>query len=261
MLGRIGFIGSGKMAEAMIKALSGDAEIISSDKDKDRLNHIQREYGTAITTNNSDVVEKSKVIVLAVKPQHIDFVLEEIKDVVTDQLIVSIAAGVTLEHLEGYLKGKRVIRVMPNTPCLVGEMAAGFAAGKNATEEDIKTVGDMLKSAGNAFPLEEKDLDVVTGLSGSGPAFLAYVADAMIEGGVSQGLNKDVATELTLQTMVGTGKLLQTGISPKELISMVSSPGGTTIAGRGVLEKSDLKDVIIRTIKAATERSRELGKS
>lgn len=261
----IGFIGAGKMAEALIKAILKakiTKNILASDKSQERLEHLKG-LGVKTTDSNKEVVKKSNVIILAVKPQNMAEVLNEVKGIVTEKhLIISIAAGIKIKTIQDVMKGEiSVIRVMPNTPCLVGEMAAGFSVGKYAKDADIKMVAGILNSAGKAFVVCEDMLDAVTGLSGSGPAFMAFILESMVEAAVNQGLSKDVATELAIQTMIGTGKLLQgTGLSPRELIDMVSSPNGTTVAGRKVLEKSDVKKVINKTIDAATKRSRELGK-
>ena len=259
---KIGFIGAGNMAFALAKAVKKNKlgrSIIASDVRKERLDFIKKELKIAVSTDNKEVVKKSDIIFLAVKPQVIDSVLDEIKD--SDKLIISIAAGVKLKKLEAKLKKAKVVRVMPNTPCLVGEMAAGFAAGKKVKDKEIKIVEEILNSAGKAFYLKEEMLDAVTGLSGSGPAFVARLMEGLIEGGVKSGLSKDISTELALQTCLGTAKLLiESGMTTDELVKMVSSPGGTTVAGREILEKSDVKDVLIKTIKRATERSKELGK-
>ena len=263
---KIGFIGAGKMAEALIKAvinsrITDNKNIYASDKNKERLDCIKKETKIHIFNDNKKIIDNSDIVFLAVKPQNMDEVLDEIKNIVTNQLIVSIAAGITLKKLELKLKNKRIVRVMPNTPCLVGEMAAGFSLGKNCNDKDAKIIEEILSSAGKAFLLKEELLDAVTGLSGSGPAFIAYLLEGMIEGGVKSGLNKDIATELALQTAKGTAKLLQeTGMTAQELIKTVSSPGGTTIAGREILEKSDVKEILIKTIEKATKRSKELGK-
>lgn len=262
---KIGFIGAGKMAEALIKAVINskitNENIYASDKSKERLDYIEKETKINVFDDNKKVINNSDIVFLCVKPQNMDEVLDEIKNEVNEQLIVSIAAGITLKKLESKLKNKRIIRVMPNTPCLIGEMAAGFSLGKNCNDNDAKLIEEILNSAGKAFLLKEELLDAVTGLSGSGPAFIAYLLEAMIEGGIKSGLNKDIATELALQTAKGTAKLLQeTGMTTQELIKAVSSPEGTTIAGREILEKSDVKEILIKTIKRASERSKELGK-
>ncbi len=260
---KIGFIGAGNMAFALIKAIKKAklaSSITVSDINKERLNFVKAQAKITTTRGNKEVLKSSDIIFLAVKPQVIDSVLNEIKD--TNKLIISIAAGVKLKHLENKLKKARVVRVMPNTPCLVGEMAAGFAVGKKCKDNDIKIVEELLNSAGKAFYLKEELLDAVTGLSGSGPAFVARLIEAFVEAGKKQGLNKDIATELALQTFKGTAKLLQeSGMTPEELIKIVSSPGGTTVAGREILESSNYKDIIIKTIEKATKRSKELGKS
>jgi pyrroline-5-carboxylate reductase len=257
---KIGFIGSGNMAFALIKAMNDNNSIIASDKSKERLDFVKKETGINITLDNTKVVENSKVIFLAVKPQNIEEVLNEIKDSIKDQIIISIAAGITLNFIKSKLNYNKIVRVMPNTPCLVSEMAAGFAIGK-LNDNEIKLVEELLNSAGKAFLLKEENLDAVTGLSGSGPAFVAYLIQSLAEGGVKQGLSKDIANELATRTTLGTAKLLiEQGMSTKELIDMVTSPNGTTHAGRQVLEKSDVKESLIKTIEAATKRSKELGK-
>jgi len=261
---KIGFIGAGNMAFALAKAIKKNKlakSIIASDINEERLDFIKKELKISTTNDNKEVIRKSDIVFLAVKPQVIDIILDEIKNEVKNQLIISIAAGVKLKKLESKLKNKKIVRVMPNTPCLVGEMAAGFAVGKKVKDKEIKIIEEILNSAGKAFYLKEDLLDAVTGLSGSGPAFIAILMEGLIEGGVKSGLNKDVATELALQTCLGTAKLLiESGMTPDELVKMVSSPGGTTVAGMEILENSEVKDILIKTVKRATERSKELGK-
>lgn len=259
---RIGFIGAGNMAEALISAIVKNKmakSIIASDISEKRLQYLKKKFGIKTTSDNKKVVEGSDIIILAVKPQVIDKVMEDIKE--TDKLIVSIAAGITIKALESRLRKARIIRVMPNTPCLVGEMAAGFSRGSMAKDGDVLAVDEILNSAGKAFYVNEESLDAVTALSGSGPAFIAQLLDWMIEAAKKQGLKEDIARELAYQTAIGTGKLLkEKGLSPKELIDMVSSPGGTTVAGRNILENSDVKDILAKMIEAAAKRSRELGR-
>lgn len=260
---KIGFIGAGNMAFALAKAIKKAklGSIIASDINQERLDFVKKELNIQVTKSNKEVFQNSDIVFLAVKPQVMDFVLDEIKTHVKNQLIISIAAGIKLKRLESKLKNKKIIRVMPNTPCLVGEMAAGFAVGKKVTDNEIKIVEEILSSAGKAFYLKEELLDAVTGLSGSGPAFVARLIEAFTQAGQKQGLTKDISTELALQTFKGTAALLQeSGLTPDELVKMVSSPGGTTIAGREVLENSNYKDIIKKTIEVATKRSKELGK-
>ena len=258
---KIGFIGAGKMAEALIKSIisaeiTGKNSIYASDISKERLSYIEQETGIN-TAANKEILD-SDMIILAVKPQNMVEVLEELQDL-NNKLTVTIAAGIKISLIEKY--NARVIRVMPNTPCLVGEMAAAYSLGKNITKEDEEIVNKILNSAGKAFKVKEESLDAVTALSGSGPAFIAYLIKSMAEAAEKQGLDKDTALKLAEQTCLGTAKLLiEKNLGPEELIKIVSSPGGTTIAGREVLEKSDIKDIINKTIEAAAKRSKELGK-
>lgn len=264
---RIGFIGSGNMAQALIKAIldrgiSDTLGIISSDNDVGKLKEIEKEIGIKTTMDNNQVVEKSDVIFIAVKPQDMGNVLKGIKDAISsDKIIVSIAAGIKISSIESILGEKKIVRVMPNTPCLVGEMAAGFTPNSNLTEQEISTIEIILESAGMAIKLEEEKLDAVTGLSGSGPAFVARLIEAFKEAGTENGLSEEISYKLALKTFIGTAILLDKNkMQPEELVKMVSSPKGTTVAGREVLEKSDIKEVIKDTIKKAIERSKELGK-
>ncbi len=261
---RIAFIGAGKMATALISCIYNKKlakSIIASDKNNKNLNNIKKQFKIKTTRGNKEAVKNSDIVFICVKPQDIDEVLDEIKNVVKNRLIVSIAAGIKLKHLESALKNKRVIRVMPNISCIVGEMAAGFSAGKYATKDDIKIVGKMLNSAGIAFLMKEDLLDVVTGISGSGPAFFAYFIKAFEEAGVKNGLPREVAFKLACRTALGTGKLLlEKNIAADELIGMVASKKGTTVAGLSVLKKHKVKDILIKAIDAAIKRSRELGK-
>mgnify|MGYP006291034991 FL=1 len=259
---RVGFIGAGNMAGALAGAIESarpDTEFIASDVSRDQLERFTSGLTRATTApDNRSVVDAAELTFLSVKPQVLGDVLPELGD--TPALVVSIAAGVRIATLERALPNARVVRVMPNTPGLVGEMAAGYAGGARATADDIALVGRLLESAGVALPMDEGLLDAVTGVSGSGPAFVARLVEAFTDAGVAHGLDRDVAYRLVLQTFSGTARLLdEKGLSPQELVDMVSSKGGTTVAGRGVLESSDYADVIRRTVDAAVARSRELG--
>ena len=250
------------MATALAGAIDGaeaSAEFIAHDVSAERLEQFGaglRRFTTA--ASNREVADRSDVTFLSVKPQIMPDVLPELAD--ATGLFVSIAAGIRLRALEQALPQARVIRVMPNTPGLVGEMAAGYAAGTRATTEDAELVGRLLQSAGTAYELPEELLDAVTGLSGSGPAFVARLIEAFTLAGEAEGLPHETAYQLALATFRGTARLLQEKhLSPDELVTMVSSPGGTTIAGRRVLESSAYRDVIRRSVATAAERSRELG--
>jgi pyrroline-5-carboxylate reductase len=237
--------------------------MMTCDVDQQRLDFIHGDLGVAVTTDSGQVAEQSQILILAVKPNIIPLVLPNLQPFVNDeQLIISIAAGVTLQSLETGLPGMRVIRVMPNTPCLVGETAAGFALGQNADSEDGKTVERLLSAVGRSYQLDEKLLDAVTGLSGSGPAYVYMIIEALADGGVRMGLPRPIAQELAAQTVLGSAKMvLETGKHPGELKDMVASPGGTTIAGIHALEKGGLRAALINAVQAATERSQELSKS
>ncbi|MFW6288374.1 MAG: pyrroline-5-carboxylate reductase [Spirochaetota bacterium] len=259
---RIGFIGAGNMASALaaaIAAAESDVSFTAYDVSGEALER----FGSALTrfspaSDNRSVLSSSDLTFLAVKPQVIESVLPEIAE--TDALVVSIAAGIRVSQLESALPAARVVRVMPNTPALVGEMAAGYSPGSRAGSRDLDLVGRLLSAAGIAIEVPEELLDAVTGVSGSGPAFVARLIEAFTRAGVVEGLSHEVAYRLVLATFSGTARLLEEkGLSPEELVKMVSSPGGTTVAGRRVLESSDLERVIGRSVAAAAERSRELG--
>lgn len=259
---RIGFVGAGNMAAALggaIRSAEPDVEIVASDISVDQLERFSRAVGGASATqNNREVVDGTDLVFLAVKPQAMEAVLPELGEVAS--LVVSIAAGVRIATLEEALPAARVVRVMPNTPGLVGEMAAGYARGSRASADDLALVGRLLSSAGVAIEVEEELLDAVTGVSGSGPAFVARLIEAFVDAGVSNGLDRGTAYRLVLATFSGTARLLAgKDLSPQELVDMVSSKGGTTVAGRAVLEASDYTQIIRGTVDAAVARSRELG--
>ncbi len=266
---RIGFIGGGKMGEALVKGvlrakLSSAGKIIVSDVDKKRCQILEKETGIKTTQKNKKVTSGSDIIILAIKPNVMGDILEELKnDITPKHLVVSIAAGIPLSFIESFLnKGCRVIRVMPNTPCLVGETAAGYALGKNATRNDGKLVGQILNAVGKSFLLEEKHLDAVTGLSGSGPAFIYMVIEALTDGGVKMGLPRDVSTTLAAQTAFGAAKMvLEAGMHIGELKDFVTSPGGTTIEGIHALEKGGIRNALINAVEAATKKSKRLGRA
>lgn len=265
---RIGFLGSGKMATALAAGLckSGfttPGRIFASDVSSTASEAFAVATGGKICSSNSAVVLESDIVVLAVKPQYICPVLADLKNVLTsNHLIVSIAAGVTIQTLlEAVWPARRVVRVMPNTPCLVGESAAGFCVGGNASAADASVVERMFSSVGVAFQLPEHLLDAVTGLSGSGPAYAFLMIEALSDGGVRMGLPRDVATKLAAQTLLGAAKMvLTTGEHCGALKDAVTSPGGTTIAGLHALERSGVRAALMNAVEAATQRSTELSR-
>jgi pyrroline-5-carboxylate reductase len=220
------------------------------------------ETGAHVTDDNRAVVEASDLLVLAVKPQNAEELLTEIFPHVTERhLIVSIITGVTLkQYHEALGPGRRIVRVMPNTPCLVGASAAAYSPGENATSDDVALVDRLLNAVGRAFRLPERLLDAVTGLSGSGPAFVYVMIEALSDGGVRVGLPRDVATALAAQTVFGAAKMvMETGQHPGVLKDMVASPGGTTITGLHALERGGLRAALMDAVEAATRRATELG--
>ena len=263
---KLGFLGAGQMARALANGfvsaglVSGEQIHAADVYPAACEGFVEQVPGATTGADNTAVVTACNVIFLAVKPQNMAAVLEGVGMAVTaDQLFVSIAAGVTIDQLSKGLGG-RVIRVMPNTPCLVGKGASAFARGPSATDADAKLVKDLLSAVGFATELAESHLDAVTGLSGSGPAFVYQIIEAMSDAGVRMGLPRDVATQLAASTVQGAAEMvLETGEHPAVLKDRVASPGGTTIAGLQALEQGGLRSALISAVEAATRRSQELG--
>jgi pyrroline-5-carboxylate reductase len=264
---RIGFLGAGKMAAALAKGfvqgnLLPATELLASDVLESARKSFAETVGAATTERNQDVPPFARVLFVAVKPGQVEQVLSEIRQEVTSEhLVISIAAGVTLARLEGALPpGARVIRVMPNTPALVGASATAFALSKAARGEDGRLAQALFSSVGVAYELKESLLDAVTGLSGSGPAYGYLIIEALSDGGVAAGLPRDVATRLAAQTLLGSARMvLETGLHPGALKDMVTSPGGTTIDGLHELERGGVRAALIQAVKVAAEKSRRLG--
>ncbi len=264
----VGFLGAGRMATALTMGwlragLLQSGACRASDPLASARQAFAQETGCESCADNRAVVAASDLVVLAVKPQSMATLLEEIRPVVKEQLFVSIAAGITLRQLAERLgSDKRLIRVMPNTPCLIGASASGYSPNDNATNEDIALVDRLLKAVGVAFPLPEHLLDAVTGLSGSGPAFVYLMIEALSDGGVRVGLPREVATALAAQTVLGAAKMvLETRTHPGVLKDMVASPGGTTIAGLHAMERGGVRGALMDAVEAATRRAMELGRA
>jgi pyrroline-5-carboxylate reductase len=263
----LGFIGAGKMATALAAGfvrggILPEQQMLASDAIETARTEFARQTRIRTTASNSEVIKFARVVLLAVKPGQVREVLAECKkDFTADHLLISIAAGVSLASLEQALPaGVRVIRVMPNTPALVGASASAFALGQSARREDGELVQKLLGTVGLALELKETMLDAVTGLSGSGPAYAYLMIEALSDGGVAAGLPRDVATKLAAQTVFGAGKMvLETGQHPGVLKDMVASPGGTTIEGLCELEKGGLRGTVMSAVRAAAEKSRKLG--
>jgi pyrroline-5-carboxylate reductase len=265
---KIGVIGAGKIGSAIVRGViaagvAKPGQIMASDVSKPLREALAKDAGIEATASNAKLCEFADIVILAVKPQVIDAVTEEIaKKIGKTKLVVSVAAGVPLSRLEAKLgKDARVVRVMPNITCVVGAGASGYAGGSNAAATDLEKVGAILNSFGVGMPLEEKYLDAVTGLSGSGPAYVFLFIESLADGGVQVGLARDVALKLALQTVYGAARMaLESGKHLGELRDEVTSPGGTTIAGLYALEKGRFRGTVMEAVLQATRRSQELGK-
>jgi len=263
---KIAFLGGGNMAEALIKGmLSADvaksSQMVVTDTSPARQDYLKK-YNINLAKSNQEAVQQAEIVLLCVKPQVMDAVLAEIAAAAdSSKLVISIAAGITISRIEKALTSNpRVIRVMPNTPALVLSGAAALAAGARAAQDDINTALEIFSAVGRAVVVEEKLMDAVTGLSGSGPAYVFTVIEALSDAGVKVGIPRPLALELAAQTVFGSAKMvLETKEHPAKLRDMVTSPGGTTIAGMHELEKGKLRAVLMNAVEAATNRSRELG--
>ena len=262
----IGFIGGGNMAEALIKGLLAGGVpatgLAVAEPDAQRRAFLAERYGASCIEDNNAVAASSDVIILAVKPQVAGAVLHEIRGAVAgEKLLISIMAGIKTATIEAaFPEEVRVVRVMPNTPALVLEAASAFSPGAYATHGDLSLARRFFELVGKAWQVEEKLMDAVTGLSGSGPAYVLTFIEALSDAGVKNGLPRDVATGLAAQTVFGTAKLLLTTHEhPALLRDKVTSPGGTTIAGLHALEQEGFRGTVIDAVDAATARSKELG--
>ena len=266
---RWGFVGAGQMAGALVRGMirAGVAppdRIAAYDISKEASGRLAHETEIAPSDSLPDLSRDSDVMILAIKPQVMPSVLEALRPTTgPDRLAVSIAAGVTLRTLaDGLGAGTRLVRVMPNTPALVGEGASGYCVGPGATDDDVRLVRTLLEAVGRAYLVSEPLLDAVTGLSGSGPAFVFAAIEALSDGGVRMGLPREVATGLAAQTVLGAARLvLDSGEHTGTLKDRVASPGGTTIAGLHALERGGMRAALMDAVEAATLRSVELGKA
>ena len=263
----VGFLGAGNMGEAIIKGLLQTglvpaSSIAATDARADRLQQMASQYGIRGLQSNRELVAGSDVVILAVKPQIMGAVLREVAPAVDrGRLLISVAAGVPVAALREALgKPARLIRVMPNTPALVLEGVTAIARADGLEAGDLELAQELFGAVGRAVVLDEDALDAVTGLSGSGPAYVAIVIESLADGGVKMGLDRATAMILATQTVLGSARLvLETGMHPGQLKDMVSSPGGTTIAGISALEEGGVRRTFIGAVERATLRSRELG--
>ncbi len=267
MKDKIGFIGAGNMGEALIKGilkakLLSSQKVCASDIRETKLKQFQKTYGIKTFKDNKELVSQVNIILLAVKPQNMEEVLSEIAPVIEKKhLVISIAAGITTSYISKRLNDKiSVVRIMPNTPALIQEGASALAMGKHANKSDIKSVQKLFESVGKTVVVDESLMDAVTGLSGSGPAYVFLFIEALADAGVKMGLSRSVALLLSAQTCLGAARMVsETGEHPAKLKDMVTSPGGTTISGLHALEAGGLRTTIMDAVEAATRRSKELG--
>jgi pyrroline-5-carboxylate reductase len=263
----IGFLGAGNMAEAIIRGLLEGTgvppeRVWASAPRRERMDMLAERYGIRVTTDNTELCANAQILLLAVKPQIMDRVLLEVgKKVARDALVISIAAGISTEAIESRLSpGAHVIRAMPNTPALVRSGATALSPGAHATDDDLATARFIFDAVGISLVLDESQLDAVTGLSGSGPAYVFLILEALADAGVKVGLSRRDAQRLAAQTMMGASKmLLETNEHPGRLKDMVTSPGGTAIVGLHTLEQGGLRTTLINAVESATRRAQELG--
>ena len=268
---KLGFIGGGNMAEAMIKGLLSASfieakNIFVSEPSEAKRDTLHAEYKIKVSADNRELVKKCDILILAVKPQIFQEVLVDICSLVdSDKLVISIAAGVPISIIDDALRGDKnkkfsIVRTMPNTPALVQEGATAIASGQHVSKTDVKIAHRIFEAVGCTVDVEEDQLDAVTGLSGSGPAYIFMLIEALSDAGVKMGLSREVANTLTIQTVLGSAKLArESGKHPGELKDMVTSPAGTTISGLHALEEGSFHTTLMNAVEDATLRSRELG--
>jgi pyrroline-5-carboxylate reductase len=264
---QVAILGAGRLGESMLRGILSANwrqadELVVTSRRPERLADLRERFGVDGTSDNAAAVEGAGLVIVSVKPQDMPDVLAEISSAVSpSQTILSVAAGTTTRFIEGHLPtGARVVRAMPNAPALVHEGIAGLCGGEHARDEDVELAAEALGHLGAVVRVDEKDMDAVTALSGSGPAYFALLAEAMIEAGLLLGLSRDVSTRLVVQTMFGSALLLRDEqMHPVELREAVTSPGGTTTRAIRELERSGVRAAFLNAITAATERSRELA--
>ena len=262
----LGIIGCGKMGSALVKgairenAINGQ-QVMAIDLIPELAQQLSKDIGATIAKTNDELIENSDAILLCVKPQDMISLTNSFTKERSSKLFISIAAGIKIDDLEKSFKNDdRIIRVMPNTPAMIGQGASAQSRGKNATESDAQFVSNILNAVGIAIEVPEKQLDAVTGLSGSGPAYIYTVIEALADGGVLVGLPKEKALKLAAKTVIGAAEMvMKSDEHPAKLRDQVASPGGTTIAGLAALESGKLRSTLIEAVKAATKRSEELG--
>ena len=262
---KIGFIGLGRMASAIIKGIISSGfmpkeNILAFDTNQDALKYGAKNLDITPVASIEELMAKSSIVLIATKPFVIKNVLDEIKDKIRNHLIISILAGVSLKVYENNLPNTRVVRVMPNTPALISEGMSAICKGTNAHDYDAEFVHNMFSKLGKAIYIEEKDIDIVTAISGSGPAFYYYIIEKIANAGKMLGLDYETALTLSAQTALGSAKMMfETPDTPEELIRAVTTPGGCTEVGNNVLANSNIEEILFKTIKRTMEKAKKLG--
>lgn len=262
---RLGFIGAGKLAGSVIRGLMRanfcpPGAIIASEPNEQTRGALQKESGVSVTAENAEVAERAEVIFIGVKPPMVLAVLRELSDKIQNKVVISLAGGVRISSMEKAANA-RFMRALTNTPSAICRAATGIARGSRTTTEDVDLAKKIFGAIGVVVEVEEKQIDAVTALSGSGPAFVYTVIEALAAGGTKMGLSADVALELAAQTVLGAAQLMiESKMSPEELVKMVVTPGGTTAAGLAVMEKLGTSSSLIAAIEAATKRGEEMAK-
>lgn len=263
---QIGIIGIGNMGMALLKGIisskiEGCDSITIYDTNQELMEKISKELNIESAQNNKTLVRDSKYVIIAVKPQIIDSILEEISPLISEHnIIISIAAGISIEHIQHHIKKRiSIVRVMPNTPALVREGASVLCHNGKISPKDLDYIKEIFNAVGMVLELEEKHIDAVTGLSGSGPAYIFIIIEALSDGGVKMGLPRDIALKLSAQTVLGSAKMyLELKAHPGVLKDMVTSPGGTTITALHEIEKGKLRATLISAVESATLKSRNI---
>ncbi len=267
-MNNIGFIGGGKMASAIIKGIINSGyfkkeNIYVSDKNNEALHYLKDNYGVNTSNNNKEILKNADIILFAVKPFVIRDVLSEIKENITDKkIILSIAAGISTKTIEKIIENIPVIRIMPNTPALVNEGMSAVCKGTFAKEEHVKIAFNIFKSVGKVIEADEKYIDIITAISGSGPAFYYYIINEIAKSGQKLGMDYDTCLKLSAQTALGAAKMImESGINPEQLIINVTTPGGCTAVGNDVLKDNNISDILFDTIEKTMKKAYELGKN
>ncbi|MFC1807204.1 pyrroline-5-carboxylate reductase [Candidatus Omnitrophota bacterium] len=263
---KIAFIGCGNMGQAILKGLLArkiinKSGILVSDAKISKLTAVKKKFGVSITRSNIDCATKSQIIVLAIKPQEMKTVLSELKPYFSEKLIISIAAGVTIDFIKKHSGSSKVIRVMPNLPAIVGKGISAISASRGVSKPNLKIASSIFESVGDVISLDEKYINAVTAISGSGPAYFFMLMENMIEAGISAGLKKDIALKLVIKTALGSASLQQElGVSPKLLREQVTSKKGTTEAALKILKKRGFDRAVKAGVNQAIKRAKELSK-